>query len=63
MASGGSSSRRKQVGVRLEIAPGRVRIGLQDAIDDRLFQRRLDAFDPGPGWTPGAGHQILAAER
>src|SRR5207245_4045092 len=62
-ASGAARSRAEQLGVRLQVLPGGLRVRRQRSVDDRVFERRLDPLDPGPGGPAGARHQILASER
>src|SRR6266851_9951182 len=53
----------EQLGMRVEVIPRGLRVRRERAIDDRLFERRLDALDPRPGWTSEAFHQLLTGER
>src|SRR5438876_843643 len=62
-ASGARRSRGEQLGVRLQVLPGGLRISRQRSVDDGVFQRQLDPLNPGSGGPTGTGHQVLAAER
>src|SRR5207237_2098887 len=62
-ASDARRSRGEQLGVRLQVLPGGLRVSRQRSVDDGVFQRRLDPLDPGPGRSARARHQILAGER
>src|SRR5882672_12736091 len=63
-ASDATRSRAEQLGMRLQVLPGGLRVvGWQRSANDRVFQRRLDALDPRSGGTAGAPHQFLAGER
>src|SRR5881275_630122 len=53
---------RRTAAARIEIAPGRLSIGCQRAVDDGVLQGGLHALDPGPGRPSGAGHQILSGQ-
>src|SRR5207248_4129915 len=61
-ASGVRLSRGEQLGVRLQVLPGGLRVRRQRSADDGVFQRRLDPLDPGSGGTARARHQLLARE-